>query len=110
MLLVRVPRMGHAAWAFQVVVWDTVLAALKPVVAAVPVCIDMVCAAGTAVADLENYQALTYLADDFLHFADRGSLDPGKGCCNEPAVLGHHRHSYLASQVLLYYCAFFINI
>jgi len=71
MLLALVPRLGHAAWAFQVAGLDTALAALQPVMAALPVGIDMVCAvaavaavaAVVAVADPESYQVLTYLAD-----------------------------------------------
>jgi|SRR6266567_1163689 len=100
MLLALAPRMGHAAGAFQVAVWDTALAALQPVIAAVPVHIDMVYAEAF-VADPESYQVLAYLAD---------RVYPDTGCCDEPAVLGHHRYSYLASQILLYYCAFFIDI
>lgn len=88
-------RMGHAAWAFQVAVWDTVLVVLKLVIAAVLVGIDMVCAEAAA-ADPESYQVPAYLAD-------RERPAPGTGCCHGPVVLGHHRYSYLASQVLLYY-------
>jgi hypothetical protein len=99
-LLALASRMERAARAFQVAVVDTALAALKRGAAALPVDIDMVyvVVAALASADLENYQALTYLAD-------RGPLIPGMGRCNEPVVLAPHRRSYLASQILLYYYA-----
>ncbi len=107
-LLALAPQMVYAARAFLVAVVvavvDIVLAALKREVAVLPVDIDMayVVAAALLVVDLGNYQGLIYLAD-------QGSLIPGMGRCDEPVVLVPHRYSYLASRILLYYYASFID-
>jgi hypothetical protein len=107
-LLALAPQMGYAARAFLVAFVeafvDIVLAALMREVAVLPVDIDMVyvVAAALPVVDLENYQGLIYLAD-------QGSTIPGMGRCDELVVLVPHRYSYLASRILLYYYASFID-